>query len=255
MTYDFFDVRVTARSRLTPSAVRLTFAGPQLGAFASGGRDQRCKLFFPAPGQSTAIVPRTPDWYPGWRAMDPAVRAVMRTYTVAAHRPDEFDVDFALHPGGGPANRWAARAQAGDRLLVLGPTVTDNGGVDFLPPDGTDWVLLAGDETAVPALAAIRAHVGDSLPVHTFVAAAPARCAPGVVHCPAGLLGPVRAAVLPAGTPYAFIAGESGEIRALRRHLVHERGFDRRRVKFTGYWRRGASEDDLIKEAAVPEGD
>ena len=55
----------------------------------------------------------------------------------------------------------------------------------------------------------------------------------------------VAAARLPAGTPYAWIAGESGVVRALRRHLVGERGFDRRRVTFAGYWRRGLSEEDL----------
>ncbi|MFI5909486.1 siderophore-interacting protein [Dactylosporangium sp. NPDC051541] len=253
MTYDFFDVRVSAVSVLTPSAVRVTFTGRGLSSFVSGGRDQRFKLFFAAPGQAEAIVPRTPDWYLDWRAMDPAVRGIMRTYTVAEHRPDGFDVDFALHPGvTGPASAWAATARVGDPLLVLGPTVTDNGGVDFQPPPGTDWVLLAGDETAVPALAAIRSYIGNQLPVHTFIAAAPARCEPGGVHCPAGLLAPVRGAALPAGTPYAFIAGESGEVRALRRHLVRERGFDKRRVRFSGYWRRGATEDDLT---AAPEGD
>jgi NADPH-dependent ferric siderophore reductase len=250
VTYDFFDVHVVAHTALTPSAVRVTFAGDALERFASGGRDQRFKLFFPAPGQSAAIVPRDDDWYPRWRRLNPATRGIMRTYTVAAARDGEFDVDFALHPGGGPAIRWATDVSVGDRLLVLGPTVPDNGGVDFQPPPGTEWVLLAGDETAVPALDAIRSFVGADLPVHAFIAAAPSRCTAGV-HCPSGLVAPVRSAELPPGVPYAFIAGESGEVRALRRHLVQERGFDKRRVTFTGYWRRGATEDDLIEESAA----
>jgi NADPH-dependent ferric siderophore reductase len=45
------------------------------------------------------------------------------------------------------------------------------------------------------------------------------------------------------------VAGESGSVKALRRHLVRERGIDRRRVTFTGYWRRGTTEDQLIEEA------
>ncbi|WP_433059451.1 siderophore-interacting protein [Dactylosporangium sp. CS-033363] len=250
MTYSFFDVSVVRHEPLTPHAVRVTFAGPGLSTFVSGGRDQRFKLFFPAPGQSTAIVPRTDEWYLDWRRLDPSVRGVMRTYTVAATRDNEFDVDFALHPGGGPAIQWASSVHVGDSLLVLGPTVLENGGVDFQPPSDTEWVLLAGDETAVPALDAIRSWVGSSLPVHAFVSASEPRCGSGV-HCPAGLLEPVRSADLPSGTPYAFIAGESGEIRALRRHLVQERGFDKRRVQFAGYWRRGATEDDLIEESAA----
>jgi len=58
----------------------------------------------------------------------------------------------------------------------------------------------------------------------------------------------VRSAELPTGTPYAWIAGEAGAVRSLRRHLVGERGFDRRTVEFTGYWRLGATEEDLLAE-------
>lgn len=62
------------------------------------------------------------------------------------------------------------------------------------------------------------------------------------------MLAAVRRAQLPSGKPYAWIAGESAEVRALRRHLVDERGFAREAVMFTGYWRRGAGEDDLLAE-------
>ncbi|MGW4296403.1 SIP domain-containing protein, partial [Micromonospora chersina] len=55
---------------------------------------------------------------------------------------------------------------------------------------------------------------------------------------------------LPRAAPYAWIAGEAGMVKAVRRHLVGERGLDRRRVTFAGYWRRGASEEDLRAEAA-----
>jgi NADPH-dependent ferric siderophore reductase len=41
---------------------------------------------------------------------------------------------------------------------------------------------------------------------------------------------------------YAWLAGEAGVIRALRRHLVSERGIDRRTVAFMGYWRIGRAE-------------
>ena len=61
-----------------------------------------------------------------------------------------------------------------------------------------------------------------------------------------GSVDAVRAARLPAATrPYVWIAGESGCVKALRRHFVQERGVDRRRVTFVGYWRRGMSEEQL----------
>jgi NADPH-dependent ferric siderophore reductase len=40
---------------------------------------------------------------------------------------------------------------------------------------------------------------------------------------------------------YAWIAGESWMVKALRRSLVTELGVDRRQVAFMGYWREGVS--------------
>ena len=42
---------------------------------------------------------------------------------------------------------------------------------------------------------------------------------------------------------YAWLAGEAAAVRALRRHLVAERGVDRRSVAFMGYWRLGRAEN------------
>ncbi|CAM5620786.1 MULTISPECIES: siderophore-interacting protein [Streptomyces] len=273
--FRFFDVHVVRTRRLGPSMVRITFGGERLGELASGGRDQRFKLFLPQAHQSEPVfADQGENWYPAWRAQDPAERPLMRSYTIREqrHEPAEVDVDFALHgadaPGGaagGPASRWAAAAVPGDRVSILGPAVEDNGGVDFRPPPGTDWILLTGDETALPAVAGILAwlspgtqakvflsvaHAADRQDLPTFADAditwlvADERPADGTD----ALLEAVRAAELPEGTPYAWIAGEAGNVKLLRRHLVRERAFDRRAVKFTGYWRRGASEEDLLAE-------
>ncbi|MFD8549233.1 siderophore-interacting protein [Streptomyces sp. NPDC059649] len=274
--FRFFDVHVVRSRRLGPSMVRITFGGERLDELASGGRDQRFKLFLPQPHQDRPVFDDLGDgWYTAWRAQDPAERAVMRSYTIREQRPDsgEFDVDFALHgaePGasvakGGPASRWAAAARPGDRLTVLAPAVEDNGGVDFRPPAGTDWILITGDETALPAIAGILSwlspgtqakvfleigHEDDRQPLPTFADADVTwlvRDAAGAAHHEP-VLDALRTAELPAGTPYAWVAGESGTVKAVRRHLVRERGFDRRAVKFTGYWRRGSSEEELLAE-------
>lgn len=42
---------------------------------------------------------------------------------------------------------------------------------------------------------------------------------------------------------YAWLAGEAGAIKVLRRQLVAERGVDRRAVAFMGYWRLGKAEN------------
>jgi NADPH-dependent ferric siderophore reductase len=267
--FRFFDARVVRTRRLGPSIVRITFGGEALTGFAAGGRDQRFKLFLPHPHQDSPVVPTEAggDWFTRWRAMDPNVRAVMRSYTVREQRrdPGEVDVDFALHGDGGPASRWAARATAGDPVVLLGPVEPDNGGVDFRPPPGTDWVLLTGDETALPAVAGIlawlpagtRARVWIEVPRAADVQDLPTRADADVTWLvresasAVPTLDAVQAAVFPPGAPYAWIAGEAGGVRALRRHLVGERRLDRRAVTFTGYWRRGATEEDLLAEAVA----
>jgi len=44
------------------------------------------------------------------------------------------------------------------------------------------------------------------------------------------------------GAFYAWLAGEAGVIKLLRRHLVSELGLDRKQVSFMGYWRLGRPE-------------
>ncbi|MET7934474.1 siderophore-interacting protein [Streptomyces sp. NPDC005322] len=270
--FRFFDAQVVRTRSLGPSMARITFGGACLKEFTAGGRDQRFKLFLPHPGQSAPVVPVEDGegWFAGWRAMDPGVRGIMRSYTVREqrHDPDEIDVDFALHEDGGPAARWAARAERGDRVTLLGPVVADNAGIDFRPPPGTEWVLLSGDETALPAIAGILEWLPAGTRAKVWIEVQHAEdlqelrteanaditwlirdgAAPDAPRS-ALVLDELRAAELPHGTPYAWIAGEAGTVRALRRHLVRERGFDRKAVTFTGYWRLGACEEQLVEEA------
>ncbi|MFE3737365.1 siderophore-interacting protein [Streptomyces sp. NPDC059134] len=268
--FRFFSLQVVRTRRLSPSLVRVTFGGRsdgELAGFAAGGRDQSLSLFLPHPGQSAPVVPveEGEGWWTAWRALPDDVRAVMRSYTLREQRrdPDEVDIDFALHPDGGPACRWAGRASPGDQVLVLGPAVAENTAVRFRPPTDADSVLIWADETALPAASAILEwlpaglkadvwidvpHAADRQPLPT---AADARItwlvrdegAPSALEA-------VRAFEPRGSAPYAWIAGESGTVKALRRHLVHERGVDRRRVTFVGYWRLGLSEEQLREAAA-----
>ncbi|MCX4558225.1 siderophore-interacting protein [Streptomyces phaeochromogenes] len=292
--FRFFTLQVTRTRRLSPSLVRVTFTGPDLHAFASNGQDQSLSLFLPRPGQQTPVMPMEygEGWRQAWIDTPEDVRAVMRSYTLRALRQDangattEIDIDFVLHgtePGAatpaGPASRWAADAGAGDRAVLLGPSVADNTAIRFRPPADADLILIWADETALPAASAILEtlpagtkarvwlevpHTGDRVEPTTSAdaeitwlvrdeahadapdedpdgtpAAAPAEETPLALEA-------IRTAQLPsAQAPYAWIAGESGCVKALRRHLVREREIDRRRVTFVGYWRRGLSEEQL----------
>ncbi|MEU0212885.1 siderophore-interacting protein [Streptomyces canus] len=265
--FRFFSLQVVRTRRLGPSLVRVSFTGEDLRHFFSDGRDQSLSLFLPAEGRTEPGVPVElgDGWWQAWRELPDDVRAVMRSYTLRSLRrdPDEIDIDFVLHEPAGPASRWAARATAGDKVQLLGPAVADNRAIRFRPPEDTDLVLLWGDETALPAVSAIlealpagqRARVWlevrDAGDIQDLATDADAEItwlvADGTgAQCSPMALGALRDARLPdAERPYVWIAGESGCVKELRRHLVRECGVDRRRVTFVGYWRQGMTEEQL----------
>ncbi|WP_432133158.1 MULTISPECIES: siderophore-interacting protein [unclassified Streptomyces] len=266
--FRFFSLHVVRTARLGPSLVRVTFGGEELRHFHSDGYDQSLSLFLPHPGQAGPRVPVElgEGWWQGWRELPDGVRAVMRSYTLRALRrePDEIDVDFVLHEPAGHASEWAGRAAAGDRVVLLGPAVADNRAIRFRPPEDTDLVVLWGDGTALPAIAAILEALPDGLPARVWLEThdpgdvmdltAPADTeitwlvAEGGQGSPMAL-DALRDARLPAaGHPYVWIAGESAAVKALRRHFVRERGIDRRRVTFVGYWRQGLTEEQLREQ-------
>jgi NADPH-dependent ferric siderophore reductase len=163
-----FAVRVARVHALAPSFLRVTFTGHDLDEFASQGADQRIKVLLPLPTTGLADCPLGGDWYAQWRALPEGRRNPMRTYTVRGARTleREVDVDFVLHGPTGPASTWALQAQAGDEIVLIGPNARfpgHPGGVEWRPPAGTRALLLAGDETAVPAIGAI----AEALPYGT----------------------------------------------------------------------------------------
>ncbi|MDP5182305.1 siderophore-interacting protein [Blastococcus sp. BMG 814] len=302
--YRTFPVRVARVQRLSPSFLRVTFTGPEMDDLTSNGRDQRIKIMLPLPGRGILDCPAGDDWYGAWRLLPAERRIPIRTYTVRALRPEhrEVDVDFVLHGATGPASAWAEQAGPGDEVVLVAPNARfpgETGGFEWRPPADASCLLIAGDETAVPAICAIveglpagrRAKVllevptaGDVLnvaaPAGVEIAWLPRRPADGAPAAPRGqlLTGAVLAAVRELGdliTPspapdladvdvdagilwevpaegtaaagssgvYAWLAGEAGVVKGLRRHLVQEAGVDRRSVAFMGYWREGRDSD------------
>jgi NADPH-dependent ferric siderophore reductase len=300
--YRTFVVRVSQLRRLSPSFLRVTFTGADLVDCAPNGWDQRIKLLLPLPGRGIADCPTGPDWYADWRALPDEGRNPLRTYTVRAARPEarELDVDVVLHGATGPASAWAERAVVGDELAIVAPSARfpgPTGGFEWHPPADASCLLVAGDETAVPAICAIVESLpggvparvllevptsADVLPLaapagvevswlprHVDGTATPATHGRLLIEAVAraardlpGRATPSRAETLddvdvdteilwevpddlPRETsgPYAWLAGEAGTVKALRRHLVQEAGLDRGSVAFMGYWRQGRSGD------------
>lgn len=272
--FRFFALEVLRTRRLGHSFLRVTFGGESLAEFRSGGFDQSLSLFLPPAGREHTELPSTDadTWFAAWRAMPDEERPVMRSYTVREQRRtaggvDEVDIDFVLHGDSSPASHWAGRAVTGRRILAIGPAVAQNKSVRFQPPASADAVWMYADETALPAAAAILERLPAGVRVRAWFEV-PHEDDRLALSAPAGadltwivregdgrdrteqVLGALRAAgPLAAEAPYVWLAGEAGTVRATRRHFVQERSVDRRSVCFTGYWRLGASEEQLLAEA------
>ncbi|MER6361922.1 siderophore-interacting protein [Kitasatospora sp. NPDC001527] len=221
------DVRVIAVTPLTPALVRLTFAGPTLDALAIEHPTQWVKLDLPE-GHS-------------------------RAYTIRFHRPAEreVDIDVVLH-GNGPLSRWAEVARVGDPARLAGPRGRRP---SF---EGAGHVLLAADESALPAALTILDDLPPAVPVSLFVEVGDATGAALPLPERAGLTGhwlPRRpelpkgrtladtllATDLPTGTT-AWLAGEANAVATVRRHLLTDWALPRERVHSKGYWKQGEAD-------------
>ncbi|WP_018685832.1 siderophore-interacting protein [Actinokineospora enzanensis] len=247
-----------ARKRIvTPHLARITLTGADLAHYTEVGPEPRCKVLLPPAPGAEVVVPDTVPFWDAVRALPESLRPVVRTYTVRAARPAdrELDIDFVLHGDNGPAARWAAAARPGDPVGVYGCLSS------YDPPADTTGHLLVGDDTSLPAIAGITAALSASVSARVIVEVdgpddeQPLESAADLTVTwlhragaepgdPDLVLDAVRA--LPAFDPrtYAWVAGESAMVQAVRSTLVLDRDLTRQRVHFSGYWRRGSAEDD-----------
>lgn len=216
-----------------PGIVRVTVGGPGVDGFEVGELPaDAIKLAVPAePGDPPPQLRLTPDG-PRTDGPDPA----FRPYTVRAHRPREreLDLDVVLH-GDGPGVRWARSARPGEKVQWFGPRS------EFWACPDVDAHLLVGDRTGWPAVAAILDALPAGPPCRVLVSgdAAPYLPAARLEPVRDSLLDAVAGCALPAGRVQAWVAGEAGMVRDVRRHLLGSRGIDRADLHSTGYWRRG----------------
>jgi NADPH-dependent ferric siderophore reductase len=242
---------VSRVAKVTPQMLRVTLRGSDLEGFTSLGHDDHVKILIPRPGEEPAFPEIGPDGKP---MIDPANRPTLRDYTPRRFDPvaGELDLDFALHEAG-PATEWALRAQPGDKLGVGGPRGS------FVVPADFDWYLLAGDETALPAIArrleelpaGARALVVAEVsgPEEEQALASKAELSTLWLHrgaAPAGTTDELDRALrdipLPTGDGYVWIACETVVAKRLRAVMVDERRHPKAWIKAAGYWKRGQAD-------------
>ncbi len=215
--------RVVATAQLTPRMRRVTIA-------ANAMVDATFR-----PAQDVELLLR-----------EESGRRVKRRYTIRHARAaaGELDLDVLLH-GAGPGAAWGRAARPGDEVDFQGP----RGKLELRP---APWHLLCGDESALPAIAAIcEALPGDEPATAVIevrdaddelpVAAADVRW----VHrgdAPPGRPEPLAAAlrevVLPDASGRGYLMGETRATVALRA-VLEDRGVAHESIFVKGYWNLG----------------
>jgi NADPH-dependent ferric siderophore reductase len=178
--YRPYRASVSRIAQLSPHFVRVTFTGGDFDTFGTDRLDQRLKIVFPIEGHGISDFGADDEqtiedgsWHARWRALPDEQRNPFRTYTVRDIRPAEreLDVDMVAHGDGGPASRWLNRATAGDEVVIIGPdagSIDSAIGIDW-HPGGATQLLLAGDETAAPAICAVLESLPDGKRAQAFI--------------------------------------------------------------------------------------
>lgn len=243
-------VRVVRTAPLSPHLVRITLGGDELEGFAVDEPAASVRLLLPAEPGAPLVLP---TWNGNEFLLPDGTRPLLRTYTPRRWDPAtrELDVDVVLHPGGRAA-AWAASAAAGAAAAVSGP------GRGYTVDEGASSMLLAGDETALPAIAQLLEVVPPATTVDVIVEVArPDARIPLPDHpraklrwvdlpdgAPPGdaLVAAVRTAPIADGAP-VWVAGEAAAVQRIRRNLFDDRGLSRRQATVRGYWQRGRGGD------------
>ena len=217
---------------ITPRMVRVTLTSNELADFRSPAHDDHIKVFFPAPGERENRRDFTP------RAFDVDAGTLV--------------VDIALHEDG-PSMQWVSSVQAGQTIEIGGPRGST------VVPDDFDWYLLAGDETALPAIGRRVEELRAGVPVTTVITIANAaekqvwqtqaswtpiwilRNEIGTDDVSA-LQTSLAGWRMPPGDGMVWIAAETSVARALYAYMLNDRHHPRAWIKAAGYWTRGQSD-------------
>ncbi|WP_426594519.1 siderophore-interacting protein [Cellulomonas sp. McL0617] len=249
-----FVAEVLRTEQLSATMVRVVVGGPGLAAFdPSPHADSYVKVvFLPAGAPRPLRDDGRLDIEAVRASLAPDEQPRQRAYTVRGYAAGELTLDFVVHGDEGVAGPWAEGAKVGDEVLVQGP-----GGAWSPDPTAASY-LFAGDASALPAIAvALERLAPDAvghvvIEVHDAEDEVPLTAPAGVlvhwVHQGFGVPGLALvdgvAALPPLPHPVsAFVHGEAGAVRELRRHVRTERGVGRDQLSVSGYWRLGADDE------------
>ena len=237
----FRRVEVVRTERTSPRMIRVTLAGAELDGFTCEEPAASVRVLLPSPGTQELVVP---TWNGNEFLLPDGRRPAIRTFTPFWDGA-ELAVEVVTH-GHGVASQWAEAAATGDPAAVSGP------GRGYLVDEDAPAYLLAGDETAIPAIRQLLDVLPGGRPIEVHVE---------VAHPDARLPLPVEWHVLPAGAPpgdalvdavravdlapgtRVWVAGEAAAVQRIRKHLFQDVGLPRTQATVRGYWKHGRAGD------------
>ncbi|MFJ6850767.1 siderophore-interacting protein [Streptomyces sp. NPDC091271] len=246
------ETEVVRTAMVGAGLLRVTLGGKGTEGFEAHAPDEHVKLLFPD-SDGTLRLPEPNGTMLRWAGS--VLRS--RQYTVRRYDPvsGEIDIDIALHDGG-LASDWAREARPGAVMHLAGPP----GGL--IVPHSYDRYLLAGDITALPAIARRLEELPRSAKGWAFVEvpdvaeqielSAPEGVEVRWLHrddrsaaADEAFVRAVTSVTVPEGERvYVWVAGEAGQIKPLRRWVRDELGLDKADHDITGYWKRGVADFD-----------
>jgi NADPH-dependent ferric siderophore reductase len=242
----FRRVKVDRVERESPRLVRVTFVGPDLDGLSIEDPAASVRLLLPLDG---ALEPVTPMWNGNEFLLPDGSRPLIRTFTPRRVDPAtrELDVEIVMH-GSGAASDWASTTEPGRVAAIAGP------GRGYAVDRDAAAFILAGDETAIPAISQLLEVLPESADVQVRIEITDAFAE---VELPEHPHAAVEWRVLPAGGPpgealvaamlemeipagaRVWAAGEAAAVQRIRTNLFKERGFPREQAVVRGYWKTG----------------
>ena len=255
---------VLRSEQVTSHMVRVVLGGSGFDTFTpSEFTDSYVKLVVVADDVDVAglLRPLTLDSFADLPA---AKQPVVRTLTVRRADPAarEIDIDVVVHGEHGAAGQWAATAEPGQPVYLMGPSGA------YAPDPAAEWHLLAGDESALPAISVALEALPANAIGQVFIETAepedeiPLTAPDGVQinwiyrggradlvgedragdHAP--LIEAVKSAPWLPGQVQVFIHGEAQAVmHNLRPYIRKDREVDAKWASISGYWRRGRTEE------------
>ena len=237
---------VVSNERITPRLTRLRISGPELATLKIDEPAASVRLLVPAPGDDDLVVP---SWDGNEFLRPDGSRPIIRTLTPRGLADDTLTLEIVLHEGGALSD-WATSVEGGEHAAISG-----TGRGYTIDPDAAGF-LLAGDESAIPAISQLLEWIGPEIDVDAIIEIADpegraplpshARATVSWVELPAGappgeaLVEAVETLDVPDGWR-VWAAGEAAAMFRIRKHLFDTLGLERRHATVRGYWKHGRS--------------